>query len=65
MLSLSLSKKSDDGESAAGLISIFMIIFLTLSLSLPPSLSSSCLSLYLNILFSMFTCSSGMWECVW
>ena len=38
-------------------------VFLALSLSLSPS-HSSCLYLYLNILFSMYTCLSGMWECV-
>ena len=43
---------------------ISLCVFLTLSLSLPPSLSSSCLSLYLNILFSVHMCLSVVWEWV-
>ena len=39
-------------------------VLLTLSLSLHPFLSSSCLSMYLNILFSMHMCLSVVWECV-
>jgi len=43
---------------------ISLFVFLTLSLSLPQFPSLSCLSLYLNILFSMCMCLSVVWECV-
>ena len=45
-------------------LGISLSCFLTLSLSLPPPPSSWCLSLYLNILFSMCMCLSVVWECV-
>ena len=59
-ISLSLSLYSNNNTQSSTFVLGISLSFLLYLISLPPSLSSSCLPVYLNNLFSMYTCSSGM-----